>query len=226
MERDELQQHIYSTYVNQRHGMALITLVFPALLYIVGKFNGIPLENSMSAYYFAPTSNPTEQDFPVRVWFVGILFALGIFFYLYKGFSEKENIALNIAGVFAIGVAIFPMDRPPGDASRWFSLHGFSAVMVFLCIAFVSIWCAKDTLYLLKDETLENRYKKIYATLGGLMIASPVIAFILTLVFQKQPSYIFFVEAAGVWTFAAYWSVKSTELEKSSAEQRALAKEI
>jgi hypothetical protein len=49
----------------------------------------------------------------MRDWFVGALFAIAACLYLYKGFTPKENRLLNLAAVFAVGVAIFPMNWPP-----------------------------------------------------------------------------------------------------------------
>ena len=34
------------------------------------------------------------------------------------------------------------------------------------------------------------------------------------------------IEAAGIWAFAAYWLVKSSELKKSNATKRALRGEV
>lgn len=40
--------------------------------------------------------------------FVGLLFSTAAVLYLYKGFSEKENIALNVASIFLLVVALVP----------------------------------------------------------------------------------------------------------------------
>lgn len=222
MKANELQDHIFSTYVTLRYGMAIVFAVFPLLLYLIGRYHGIALENSMSHYYFAPFDNTTESIFPMRVWFVGILFALGIFFYLYKGFSSKENIALNFAGGFALGVAIFPMNHGCGNSCPPINLHGICAVSLFLCMAFVVWFCSKDTLRLLNNEELERRYLLSYKAAGWLMIISPVIALVFTLVLQDLKKYTFFIEASGVEAFAFYWWMKSKELSKLPVEKLAL----
>ena len=85
----ELQAHMVGTYHNLRVGIGVIGLALPVLLWLGGKFlDGMPLRGSMSAYYYSPT---------MRNVFVGILFAIGVGLYLYKGFSTKENWALNAA---------------------------------------------------------------------------------------------------------------------------------
>src|SRR5215468_3157099 len=103
MRQNSLDKHILATYFTLRIGVAVIAIAFPLILGIVGKlYAGLPLQHSMSAYYHAINDGKSLRDV-----FVGILFAVGAFLYLYKGFSGKENIALNIAGILAVGIAIF-----------------------------------------------------------------------------------------------------------------------
>jgi len=73
----------------------------------------------MSAYYHTA----------MREVFVGILFAVGAYLYLYKGFSAVENIALNLAGTFAICIPLFPTPLPgaAGLIARY--AHGTSALL-------------------------------------------------------------------------------------------------
>jgi hypothetical protein len=201
--------------------MAVIAFVFPLLLWAGGAMQGIPLQDSMSAYYHA-----VFGDKSMRNWFVGLLFALGILLHLYKGFSKQENIVLNLAGFFAVGVALIPMEWDCGDDCKRFTLHGTSAILLFLCIAYVCIFRASDTLRLLKNKALAARYRMTYRLLGAGMILSPLIALLMTVMFRQFKSYTFFVEAAGIWTFAAYWLVKSRELSYTNAERLVLRGKI
>src|SRR5688572_33391886 len=130
MDNTEIQQHVAGTYRSLRLGLAAISLVFPLFLLLVGVlWYGVPPQDSISAYYYAGSSDtgpiesalaqidvfPIKQllfflgqldsQTPMRSWFVGPLFVLGVFLYLYKGFSHLENKLLNAAGLFALGVA-------------------------------------------------------------------------------------------------------------------------
>ena len=61
------------------------------------------------------------------------------------------------------------------------------------------------------------------------MVASPLIAVLLTLVFRnttKDSPLLFFVEAVAVWVFAAYWLTKSWELRRTRAEQLAIESKL
>ncbi len=240
-----LSEHIFSTYITLRYGMAVLALLFPVLLWAVGEaVYDIELQSSMSHYYYAawPPPGAIVEAYPMRVWFVGFLFAIGAFLYLYKGFTQRENIALNLAGLFAAGVALFPMDIECMDHCGW-SLHGACAVLLFVCLAFVSIVCAPATLRYLPDvralpPTAQGPYDqpvrtgtrawflRRYRILGAVMIASPAIALLLTFVFADNSRYTFFAEATGVWAFGLYWWVKSMEMKLSGAEKRGLRAEL
>lgn len=162
------------------------------------------------------------DDRSMKNWFVGILFTIGAFLYLYKGFSYKEDIALNFAGTFAWGIALFPMEWNCTTTCSKFSVHGISATLFFLCISFVCIFCSPDTTILISNEQSNRKYKNAYYILGGLMICSPLLAFIITLLTRQAGSIIFYVEAVGVFAFASYWLVKSRELSSTNAEKIAL----
>jgi hypothetical protein len=220
----KVQDHVFGTYISLRRGMVIIGAVLPVLVWAVGRLNDVELQDSISAYYWAPDG----PDAPSRNWFVGGLFAVAACLYLYKGFNTRENVALNLAGLFLVGVAVFPMDEYTCtvNCSR-FSVHGTSAVLMFLCLVYVVWFRSRDTLKKeLLDEADAARYRKAYAVIGLVMLASPLTAFVMNSIIGKGTSYIFFIEAAGIWAFAAYWWTKSKEFKKSNATRRALKGEI
>ncbi len=221
-------------YQVSRQGIAWLAIAFPLILCIGGSISAhLNLEGSMSAYYHAsPESQQWVAEHPVcltdeahhpeclidpgqgvmRNWFVGLLFALGSILVLYRGFTWMEDYALNLAGVMALGVALFPMAWGPDFKGRevtvlaWdFSIHGACAVTLFLCIGYVCIFRACDTLDLIKDETVRKRYRAAYKWLGRAMIVFPFVIFVLFSYFHVRNRATFFIEAAGIWVFAAYW---------------------
>lgn len=99
--------------------------------------------------------------FTTRDLFVGGLFAAGACLYLYKGFSTKENVALNLAGVFALFVTLLPTAATSADGGLVSKLHGTSAVLFFLCIAYVSLFRSRDTFRLLSPAK-RRRYASAY----------------------------------------------------------------
>jgi hypothetical protein len=143
MKPKRLQAHITASYTTLRIGMAVLAIALPFLLWIAGHFlAALPLQGSMSAYYHAGGG-------AVRDVFVGSLFAIGVFLMLYKGFTDFENWALNLAGGFLLIVAVVPMAWGCGDACPKFSWHGTASVVFFLSIAYVCIFRSADTLGLM-----------------------------------------------------------------------------
>jgi hypothetical protein len=212
-----------------RRGMGLIALLFPLIVFAYGKYQGVALQGSISAYYWANGDAPTAAPAPVRVLFTGVLFALAAFFYLYKGFTRQEDYAFNLAGIFAVLVACIPMPWPdcpaPARSAALFSVHGACAVGLFSCLVYVVWFRSADTLWLLDNVGEAARYRRQYRAIALLMAAAPLTAVVLNGILGRTgtcSSWVFFVETAGIWAFAAYWFVKNRELQQSSALHKAL----
>jgi hypothetical protein len=213
----ELQEHMKGTYHNLRLGIGLAGAALPWLLWLGGRiFDREPLRGSMSAYYYSPT---------MRDWFVGSLVAIGLFLVLYKGFSKQEDWALNVAGLFAIGIAFVPTTDPAiaqVSGASGLTLHSTLAVLFFAGIAYVAVFRGPDTLSLIRDHGRAERYQSIYRVLGVGMLGSPLIAVVLSFTLQRPGSLIFLFEAVAVLLFAFYWIVKSRELKETDAQGLAL----
>ena len=198
----------------------------------------------MSAYYHATTAcvdphldtDPTQcaanplpiGQGPMRNWFVGLLFAIGVGLYLVKGFSKQENVLLTIAGILAVVVATNPMPWVRGKPT-WDHVHYIAAVAFFILIGLVIWICSGKTLKFMpqipdRDKVIA-RFKHTYRALAIVMAASPFAAILLFKVL-KLPQGIFWAEAAGVVSFGAFWLVKTWELSKSDVEHRAMRGEI
>jgi hypothetical protein len=147
MKTKDLTNQITATYKMLRLGLAVMAFAFPLLLWIGGHLIAhLPLAGSMSAYYHASDFLHPEQGPPgegvMRNEFVGILFAVGVLLFAYQGYSRLEDYALNLAGVLALGIALFPMRWPTKPNDSPFSLHGTCAILFFACIVYVCIWRA------------------------------------------------------------------------------------
>jgi hypothetical protein len=200
----------------------VVSIAFPFILAIGGfLYAGLALQDSMSAYYHAQNGGQSMRD-----WFVGILFAIGVFLYLYRGYSQKENLLLNAAGVLALGIALFPMEWRCGATCHTITAHGICALGFFVCIAYVCAKCSTETLCLLADEQQRVRFQRIYQLLAFVMLASPVIAFLLNTLTRQAQSLVFYIEATGIFAFSAYWLVKSHELSITQADVKALSGEM
>jgi len=155
-----------------------------------------------------------EQNLPpgtMRSWFVGLLFATGAVLFVNRGYTKEEDIALSVAGILAWGIALFP--------EHWtcykdgLSMHGICALGFFAAIAYVAIFCSRNTLDLLpKDSKKKDGIDLAYKVISVAMVVSPVTAFIFNFV-SSQHSWMFYAEWLGIYAFAAYWLVKSYEIK-------------
>ena len=219
-DNDELRRHIFSTYFWLRIGMLLIALAFPLLLWLGGRwYYGLPMQDSMSAYYWA--SLKQGGDPPMRVWFVGILFALGSCLFLYKGYTRLEDWALNVAAVCAICVALFPMCWQYNDVSECpsFSWHGFFAIVFFVLLALVAVlhWLYTSGRWRGRAHRRSAIYSKWYVGTSLGMVVFPLLTLIL---FETNQARTFWVEFAGIVAFCLFWGVQSRQIHKSRFDQK------
>jgi hypothetical protein len=220
----ELQKHMFGTYFGLRVGLIVIGVSLPLVVLVAGLLHDVDLKPSISDYYHP--GQHAQSFFTTRDFFVGGLFAAAACLYLYKGFSARENIALNLAGVFACFVALLPTGPGKDDRGIVPVVHAASAVLFFLCIAYVSLFHSRDTLRLLTPER-RAYYAQRYVWTAVALVASPLVAVVLSYTPEGRPrALIFWAEACGVWAFAYYWYVKTMEMRESGAEQRALDAEL
>jgi hypothetical protein len=223
-----LSQQSVSTYHTLRLSLALLAISFPIVLalgaYLIA---GLPLAGSLSEYYHYFDEAKQEYGKGVmRDALVAFLCAQGALLFAYKGFTRLEDYALNIAGFMAVGLALVPMRWPAASAIDPFTPHGIFAGIFFVSIAYVCIWRAKDTLSLIADEKLRKNYARVYKILGVAMLVLPLIVWGLVSFLQLKKSVIFFIEAASIYTFAAYWLIKTSEAKISGVDQKAAAGEL
>jgi len=208
--------HLESSFIVQRRGMALLAASFPAAFlassFLLGRTD---FQTSLSAYYW--TLDP-ERNF-----FVGVLCAVGVFLLLYKGYTTLEDRVLDLAGLAAVGVAFFPMDEAGDCGSTGFSLHGTSAVIFFACIAFICIFMSGHSLEQMPDAARRDKFRRLYRICAVVMALAIGFAGLYWLLPDEavlalcENSVIFWFEAAGVWAFSAFWTIKTRELDPSQS---------
>jgi Ca2+/Na+ antiporter len=155
----------------------------------------------------------------MRSYFVGFLFAVGAILFANKGYSRREDILLNIAGVSALVIALFPMPWT-GKPRVLYWVHGTAAIIFFLAIASVAAFCSHATVRLINDPTQRKVYMGAYWFLAVSMFAAPVAAYILNVNFLRRDNAIYWVEFCGIWAFAAYWIVKGIEMSGPDTEKK------
>ena len=223
-ERERLLKTISASYFLLRRGLAIIALAFPIALWLGGGIDH--LQSSISAYYhFHDTGNgPSPYGTGrMRDVFVGVLWTIGAFLFFYKGYSRKEDWVLNVAGIGAVLVALFPMDWPGEPGSTTNFVHFTSAVVFFLAIAYVCGFCSGDTLRIISDDARRRRFKRTYAVLGALMFVLPLSLLLIHFLSDQlsvlpedtdETRVVLWIEVAVIWVFAAFWLVKSREIAR------------
>jgi hypothetical protein len=187
-------------------------LILPVLLWLIAGWRPIeelqhwkPL-SSVSAYYYTGS---------VSV-FTGILVALGLFLFSYKGYGNQyqrsDRIAAIIAGIAAILVAFFPTGAPLDLKSfSWWTpligkIHICSAAVLFGSFIFFSLF-----LFTKSDPNQKEAIKRskrirnwIYIFCGAAMLVCML--WILVATINHTP--IFWPEALALEFFAVSWLVK------------------
>jgi hypothetical protein len=185
-----IQEFMMRAFVRVRLGVGIIGLLFPFVLWGVGKvYYNIPLAGSMSAYYHTtiecrdPHSvdtckaevthpdadhpevtkivDPPPGIGPLRNWFVGGLFIMGACLFLIHGFSIWEKILLDVAGVLAFMVALNPMPWKI-QSPAGFPIHYVSAVAFFFMIALVCLFCSRKSLHYFPHRPNRKHYVTLY----------------------------------------------------------------
>ena len=208
--------HLERSFLTQRRGMALLAALFPiAFLMSSVVLHRTEFQTSISAYYW---THDLERNF-----FVGALCAIGIFLLLYKGYNWKEDRVLDAAGISAAGIAFFPMSRLGDCAASGVSPHGVFAVTFFACIFYVCIFMSEKSLKLIENARRQARFRSAYRWCSGIIVGSIVVAtasrFLPGELVQTlcERNAIFWFEAVGVWAFAAFWYLKTRELDAEAS---------
>jgi hypothetical protein len=96
------QSALADAYRYLQKAVGLIAITLPFVLLIGNLLDGGELKGSISSYYYTNMGG----------WFVGSLFALGVFFlsYNYRALPDYQldNLLSNAASAMAVGVALFP----------------------------------------------------------------------------------------------------------------------
>lgn len=171
---------------------------------------------SISAYYYTGAVAA----------FVGMLVALALFLFTYRGFANANNKfdrgAAAIAGIAAILVAFFPTAAPGGvpPLSWWRpstgTLHIGAAVVLFLAFAFFALW-----LFPLsgRGQRETNGWRnKTYLLCG----AAIVLCILWALANGLAGKDIFVPESGALIAFSVSWLVKGYAMEMVIGRARSL----
>ena len=205
-------QSIGKTYRRIRYLVALALISLPLLTALAGKLYGYELQDSLSDYYFVVK----DGGLP-RTIFVVFLAFLGGVLLSYRGLDDRDNVIHNVAGMFAFGVALFPMrcvlsEHPSCEPGLLPILHGPSAGLLYLA-ATISVGYGGGPRLMAALHRLQNPEKWIsrlrrIQILSASFMAIGVLTFFLHFLLKAYfPNFgwIFWIEYLGFFGFGIYW---------------------
>jgi hypothetical protein len=199
------------SYLDLRKAVGIIGMALPFVL-IIGKMaaEGGGIQSSISNYYHTA----------MRDVFVGSLCAIAVFLGAYRGYGRIDNIAGNLACVFALGVALFP--TVPINPSEYQiaigQLHITFAALLFLILAFFALFLFRKTTPNKRPTPQKLLRNKIYAICGSIIVVCVLLALSLNLLPLTSPIFklspLFWLESLAIFSFGVSWLVKGEAVLK------------
>jgi hypothetical protein len=199
------------SYLGMRQLAGWVGLVLPFAV-ALGNCPHI-LEGSISAYYFTR----------MVAWFAGSLCVIGFFMVSCRGFPGHpawDEIAGWFAGVFALGVALIPMNYCE-VTSGWVMyrgwLHWTCAALLFIDLALMCLLLFTKTDVAANPTPKKCLRNKFYVACGCTILACIALIGVYSLLKCFDSSLaatlgcykpVFWLEAGSVWAFAIAWLVK------------------
>jgi hypothetical protein len=196
------------SYLYLRRAIGLLGMTLPVVL-IIGNLllddSTDTLRKSISGYYYSD----------MRDIYVGAMCAMGVFLLSYRGYTRVDDVGANIAGLAAIGVALFPT-TPASTAVAEVTtahraagvVHTVAAVVFFLTLAFFCLVLFRRSA---KDSPRKLWRDRIYVT-SGLILLTSLTLVLLTALFPTpaiealRP--VLWLESAATLAFGIAWAVK------------------
>ncbi len=149
--------------------------------------------------------------------FVGTLFVIGFFLLSYKGYDRSDDIAGDLACLFAVGVAIFPTfsDGAAATGSRIIGyVHYACAALFFLTLAYFSLFLFTKT-HPDKPPSKRKRHRnRVYKVCGYTMVSCLILVVIWSIFPDNIADHleryhpVFWLEALAIVTFGISWFTK------------------
>jgi hypothetical protein len=183
------------SYKSVRVSVGVVGFALPIVL-LVSVIWVEPMPGSISAFYYTPMRN----------YFVGTLFAMGIFLFSYR-YAPRDNILSGVAALLVAFVALSPTAQSGQPHTAWNVAHLVAAGTFFAVLAGFSYFLFTRTEDGVPPEpgTHKARRNKIYRACGVITLLALVIGAALL---QSPIHLLFWWETVAVWAFSFSWLVK------------------
>jgi hypothetical protein len=195
------------SYLTLRRVVGALGVGLPVILAVWGfaRCACFEIQPSISDYYGLRTRDA----------FVGILFAIAWFLFAYRGYDRRDDLAGDLACLFAIGVALFPNSGAAWEAV----VHFGSAVALFLVLSYFALFLFTKTGGV---PTPEKRMRnRIYRTCGVSILVCIVLIGVYYWRFRDSVlaglKPVFWLESLALWAFGISWFVKGETILKDAA---------
>jgi hypothetical protein len=199
------------SYLTLRKFIGLIGILLPFALVIINMLlvRKAVMQGSMSGYYYTD----------VRGVLVGSLCAIGVFLFAYRGYGGWDDALTDAAGLFAIGVALFPTApvNPSARARDIGYVHLTCAGLLFAVLAVIALWQFTKT-EPGTERTAQKKRRDLVYRICGIVIAVclvlvPIESLVIGAPIQRfRP--LFWLEAVAVVAFGVAWLVKGQAVLK------------
>lgn len=208
------ESYLVVSYLTLRKAIGILGIALP---FVVSLGAGIifrkEIQNSLSGYYYTG----------MRDVFVGTLCAIGVFLLSYKGYERIDDIAADLASIFAIGVALFPTapDGAVSDQARSIGyIHLGFAVLFFLTLIYFSLFLFTKTNPSKSPTPQKLQRNMVYRACGTIMGVCVALMIIYTLLTINQPSLyrefhpLYWLETIAIVSFGFSWLTKGEAILK------------
>lgn len=200
------------SYLGLRKAIGIIGTALPFVLAFGNMYlEGAGIESSISNYYYTG----------MRDVFVGSLCAIAVFLMSYRGYERKDDVAGDLACVFAIGVALFPTKPDVVVASREEiigTLHLIFAFCFFLTLAFFSLVLFRKTDPARAPTPRKLQRNAVYTFCGYAILVCIALIVVVSFVSSDSPvkrlDLVFWLESAAVVAFGVSWLTKGEAILK------------
>lgn len=212
----EDKNQLVQSFLFVRQAIGIIGFSLPIALLLSTLF-GVKMQTSISGFYYTQMGDVL----------VGALCAIGIFLLSYKGYQPQQGeritdkIAARIAGISAIGVALFPVGAA-AELTTGFTFH--NPLIHYICAGIFFVSLAGFCIFLFTKGDRTAAGKIIWTTRNTNYVACGCVILLaitaLTIYFvqpakqfaRDQYNYLFWWETLGVLAFAISWLAKGQTL--------------
>jgi hypothetical protein len=207
----ESTDSLVRSYLGLRMAGGLIGMALPFVLALGNMaLEGFGIQSSISGYYHTG----------MRDVFVGSLCAIGVFLVSCSGYDRSDAIAGDLACIFAVGVALFPIAPEVNATPRehfFGSLHLLCAAGFFLTLSFLALVLFRRTDRPKTEQTRQKTQRNaVYAVCGYTMLVCLALIVIVKSIFNtaavRKFAPVFWLEGVAIFAFGVCWIIKGEAL--------------